>query len=140
MILSEWISFWRPPYCPRTLLLPREGHLEQVLRIVGYLKRHKKLLFLFYSLYITTNEKFFKKYDWLDLYRDAEDAIPPNMPEARVHGVVVTCFVDANHRGNLKDQKNQTGVLIFVNKAPIHWYSKSQTTVEASTFVAKSVQ
>ena len=51
--------------------------------------------------------------------------------------VVVTCFVDANHVGNLEDQKIQTGVLIFINKAPIHWYSKSQTTVEASTFGAK---
>ena len=59
------------------------------------------------------------------------------MLEARVHGVVVTCFVDANHRGNLKDRKNQTGVLIFVNKSPIHWYSKSHTMVEASTFGAQ---
>ena len=56
------------------------------------------------------------------------------MPEARGHGVIVTCFVDANHGGNLKDRKSQTGVLIFFNMAPIHWYSKSQTTVEASTF------
>ena len=59
------------------------------------------------------------------------------MPEARGHGVIVTCFVDANHGGNLKDRKSQTGVLVFINKAPIHWYSKSQTTVEASTFGAE---
>ena len=45
--------------------------------------------------------------------------------------------MSANHGGNLKYRKSQTGVLIFVNKAPIHWYSKSQTTVEASTFGAK---
>ena len=56
------------------------------------------------------------------------------MPETRVHNVVVTCFVDANHGRNLKDRKIQTGVLIFVNKSSIHWYSKSQTNVEASTF------
>ena len=56
------------------------------------------------------------------------------MPEARGHGVVVTCFVDANHGGNLKDWKSQTGVIIFINKAPIHCYSKSQTTAEASAF------
>ena len=79
---------------------------------------------LFDSGYPTTNEKLFKKYDCFDLYRDAEDAIPPNMPEARVHGVVVTCVVYDNHGGNLKDGKIQTVVLIFNNKAPIHWYSK----------------
>ena len=27
-----------------------------------------------------------------------------------------------------------TGVLIFVNRAPILWYSKRQNTVESSTF------
>ena len=37
----------------------------------------------------------------------------------------------------MKDRKIQTGDLIFINKAPIHWYSKSQTTVEASKFGAK---
>ena len=56
------------------------------------------------------------------------------MPEARVHGFIDTFFVDANHVGNLKDWKSQTGVLIFINKSPIRWYSKSQTTEEASTF------
>ena len=59
------------------------------------------------------------------------------MPEARGRGVIVTCFVDANHGGNLKDQKSQTGVLIFINKAPLRWYSKSQNTVEATTFGAE---
>ena len=59
------------------------------------------------------------------------------MPEARGHGVVVTCFVDNNHGGNLKYRKIQTGILIFINKAPIHWHNKSHTTVEASTFGAE---
>ena len=37
----------------------------------------------------------------------------------------------------MKDRKSQTGVLIFINKAPMRRYSKSQTTVEVSTFVAE---
>ena len=111
------------------LALPCEGHLEQVLHIVGYLKRRKKLRFLFDSGYPTTNKKLFKNYDWFDFYRDAEKSIPANIFESRGFGVVVTFFVDANHRGNLKDWKSHTGVIIFINKAPIHWYSKSQTRV-----------
>ena len=63
--------------------------------------------------------------------------IPPNMHEARGYGVVVTYFLDDNHGGNLKDQKIHTGVLIFNNKASIHLYSNSQTTVESITFGAK---
>jgi len=30
--------------------------------------------------------------------------------------------------------QSQTGIVIFVNKAPIIWYSKWQNTVESSTF------
>ena len=58
---------------------------------------------LFDSGYPTTNERLFKKYDLFNFYQDAEEAIPPNTPEARGHGVVVTCFVNSNHGGNLKD-------------------------------------
>ena len=40
------------------LALPCEGHLEQVLHIVGYLKRRMKLRLLFDSRYPTTDEIF----------------------------------------------------------------------------------
>ena len=33
-----------------------------------------------------------------------------------------------------KNRRSHTGVLIFVNRAPILWFSKRQTTVETSTF------
>ena len=119
------------------LALPREGHLEQVLHIMGYLKKHKKLRLMFDSSHPTVSEKWFQKYDWFDFYRNAREAIPPNMPEQRGNSVIVTCFVDANHAGDQSDRKSQTGVLIFINRSPIHWYSKTQNTVEASTFGAE---
>ena len=46
-------------------------------------------------------------------------------------------LVDANLAGDSKSRRSQTGVLIFINKAPIHWYSKRQPSVEASTFGAE---
>ena len=119
------------------LALPREGHLEQALHIVGYIKSHKKLRLMFDPAYPKVKEKWFQTYDWHDFYRDAEENIPPNMPEARGLDVTITAFVDANHAGDKSDRKSQTGVLIFVNKAPIHWYSKKQNTVESSTFGAE---
>ena len=119
------------------LAMPREGHLEQVLHIVGYLKSHKKMRLLFDGGYPKIKEKWFQEYDWFDFYRDAKEAIPPNMPEARGRDVIITCFVDANHAGNQKDRRSQTGILIFVNRAPVHWYSKRQSTVEVSTFGAE---
>ena len=59
------------------LALPREGHLEQVLHIVGYIKSHKKIRILFDSAYPKVKESWFKEYDWFDFYRDAKEPIPP---------------------------------------------------------------
>ena len=56
------------------------------------------------------------------------------MPESRGHGVSISMFVDADLAGDKSTRRIQTGVLIFINKVPIHWYIKRQTTVEASTF------
>jgi hypothetical protein len=42
--------------------------------------------------------------------------------------------VDANLAGNVVNRRSQTGILVFVNKAPILWHSKRENTVEASTF------
>lgn len=119
------------------LAMPREGHLEQVLHIMGYLKCHKKLRLMFDSSCPKVDERWFTTYDWEEFYRDAEEAIPSNMPEPRGREVIISCFVDANHAGDVVDRRSQTGVLIFVNRAPIHWYSKRQATVEVSTFGAE---
>jgi hypothetical protein len=121
----------------RYLALPREGHLEQALHIVGYIKCHRKLCLQFDCSYPSVNKSWFKQYNWFDFYRDAKEAIPPNMTEERGHSVITSCFVDANHAGNTKDRRSQTGILLFINKAPIQWYSKRQTTVESSTFGAE---
>jgi hypothetical protein len=36
-------------------------------------------------------------------------------------------------------RRSQTGILIFINQAPIIWYSKKQNTVETSTFGSEFV-
>ena len=115
------------------LALPREGHLEQVLHIFGFLKDNKKLRIMFDCSQPEMDEKWFKEYEWIDYYRYAEEKVPANMPEARGLSVTLSMFVDASHAGNKKNRRSQTGILIFMNKAPIHWYSKRQATVETST-------
>ena len=49
----------------------------------------------------------------------------------------VSVFVDASHRSNKVDRRSQTGILIFINRAPILWHSKRQPSVESSTFGAE---
>ena len=48
--------------------------------------------------------------------------------------VATHCFVDLDHAANTVTRRSQTGLLIFVNRAPVTWFSKRQNTVETSTF------
>ena len=48
-----------------------------------------------------------------------------------------SAFVNADLAGDKSNRRSQTGVPIFCNKAHIHWYSKRQPSVEASTFGAE---
>ena len=85
------------------------------------------------------DESRFVKCDWHDFYRGAKEPIPGDMPEARGNVVSTHCFVDADHAGNHVTRRSQTGILLFVNRAPVVWYSKRQNTVETSTFGSKFV-
>jgi hypothetical protein len=53
--------------------------------------------------------------------------------------VSITCFVDASHAANKKTRRSHTGYIIFLNRAPVLWYSKRQETVEASTFSSEFI-
>ena len=56
------------------------------------------------------------------------------MPSPRGNPVSLFVFVDADHGGNKVNRRSQSGILIFMNRAPIVWYSKRQPSVETSTF------
>jgi len=114
--------------------LPREGHLEAMYHIFSYLKGHENSRVVFDPSYPTIDDRRFQIFDWVDFYPDACDELPPGMPESRGLPVEISCFVDADHAGNLLTRRSQSGILIFLNKSPITWYSKQQNTVESSTF------
>ena len=118
----------------RYLVSAREGHLEQVFHIFAYLKSHSKSTMVFDDTYPTFQGTRFMKCDWSEFYPDATEAIPENLPSSRGKEVTMSCFVDADHAGCRETRRSHSGVLIFVNRAPILWYSKRQNTVEASTY------
>jgi hypothetical protein len=113
---------------------PRMGHLDQVFHIFGYLKRNKRATLVFDESYVNWDESSFERHDWTDFYRDASEKLPPNAPPPRGHPVQINCFVDSDHAGNKVTRRSHTGILIFLNRSPIVWYSKAQNTVETSTF------
>jgi len=72
--------------------------------------------------------------EWKEFYPWAKDEIPADMPKALGVAVKITMFVDASHASNLVTRQSRTGVLLFVNRAPIIWYSKKQNSVQTSSF------
>jgi hypothetical protein len=120
---------------------PREGHLELVLHIFAFLRKHPKITWYMsperphidYDDFRTNKEDFF------EIYRDAEEFLPHLTPMPRGRHVTTTAFVDALHAANKVTRRSHTGNVVFINRAPIVWYSKRQHTVETSTFLAEFI-
>ena len=51
----------------------------------------------------------------------------------------LTSFVDANLMHDVITGRSVTGVLHFLNKTPIDWYTKKQSTVETATYGSEFV-
>jgi hypothetical protein len=119
---------------PRYLVSARQGHLEQLFHIVAYSKHHPRSTMVFDDTIPVFRGERFVKCDWSEFYPDASEAIPENMLQPRGNEVVMSCFVDADHAGCRETRRSHSGIIIFVNRAPIRWFSKRQNTVEASTY------
>ena len=119
--------------------LPRRGHLEALYHIFAYLKKHENgARIVFDPLTPNIDERVFNPdADWRDFYGDISEELPPNMPEPKGKSVIISCFVDANHAGNMITRRSHTGIIIYVQNAPIIWFC--QNTVESSSFGSEFV-
>ena len=102
--------------------------------IFAYMKHHTRSKMVFDDTEPVFDESSFTVCEWSEFYPDAAEAIPHDAPMECGNSVVTSCFVDADHAGCKVMRRLHTGVILFVNKAPILWYSKRQNTVETSTF------
>ena len=124
------------------LAAPRYGHLLQACNIIKYVGKYNN------SNVILDPTKWDVRWEGEDgeihpktlarsmseLYPDARIEIPPNAPKPLGESVIISMFVDADHAGNRVTRRSHTGIVIYINSAPIIWYSKRQNTVESSTF------
>ena len=125
---------------------PRKGQLDALYRIFWYLKcclKAGKIARIAFdpkkpqhdeALWIQSLDT-----DWADFYPDAEEPLPPRMPEPLGNSVKVTTYVDADHAGNVVTRRSHTGILIYCNNTLIVWFSKRQNTVESSSFGSEFV-
>jgi hypothetical protein len=121
------------------LALPRTGHLEAVFGIFAYLKVRHNSRVVFDPTYPEIDMNRFETVDWKTFYGDVKEAILPNALKPRGKPLDMRMFVDADHAGDKITRRSRTGFFVFLNSAPIIWYSKRQTTVETSVFGSEFV-
>ena len=114
--------------------MPREGHLQQVYHIFGYLKAHHNARIMMDPSYPDILIEDFKDEDWGKFYKVEKEPVPSNSPKPIGMEFVIRAFVDADHAGDVVSRRSRTGFIVMVNGAPIYWLSKKQPGVETSTF------
>jgi hypothetical protein len=80
------------------------------------------------------------KHKWdASVYGDVEEELPYKAPPPLGKQVILTHYVDANLYHSVLTRRSVTGVLHFLNQAPIDLYSKKQATVESATYGSEFV-
>ena len=124
------------------LALPRKGHLEEVLHIFAYLKKHSNAEMVFDPTRCDFDRSLFPKEDWMYSSYGCEEPVeqlPPDMPKSLGESFTMRVYVDADHAGDQLTRRSRTGFVVFLNNAPIYWMSKKQTSCETSTFGSEFV-
>ena len=118
---------------------PRIGHLDRCKRIYGYLHKMRHA-----TICVRTDEPDFSAlpvltFDWAQsVYGNVKELVPTDCPKALGKHVTLSHYVDANLYHDMLTGWSVTGIIHFVNKCPIDWYSKKQGTVETATFGSES--
>ena len=121
------------------MALPREGHFDAALHVLGYLKRKANARMVFDPTYPDIDQDQFTTYDWTRFYGDVKEAIPDNAPSPLGKPVDLRMMVDADFANDKVRRRSRTGFFIFMNSALVMWLSKRQATVETSVFGAEFV-
>ena len=119
---------------------PREGHLNRIKRVIGYLSKMRNALIRVRTQVPDYSSLGEGRHNWeRSIYAGATEIIPADVPEPLGKPVVCTSYVDANLYHDMLTGRSVTGVLHFFNQTPVDWFSKKQSTVETATYGSEFV-
>ena len=121
------------------LAYPREGHLETALHVMVYLRFKHKTRLIFDQTYPDIDLTAFPQYEWMEIYSNVEEAIPPDMPPLLDKDLDLSMMVDSDHAGDKATRHSYTSFLIYCSLAPSIWPSKKEATIKTSVFGAEFV-
>ena len=119
------------------LALPREGHLAQLFHMFAYLKKYHNTEMVYDPSDPVVEEADFAVQDWTASefgHVQGKEILPGNAPTPRGMGFIMRAKVDADHASNTVTRRSRTGFIVYLNCAPIYWFSKKQSSVESSSF------
>jgi hypothetical protein len=122
----------------RFRVAPRQGHLERLKRLVGYLRKRPHGAIRFRTN-IPNHEAVFgqeaARYDWMEsIYGCPHEDVDPLAPTPKGKIVQTTSFADANLMHDVVTGRSASGVLELLNQTPIDWKSSRQPQVETATY------
>ena len=119
---------------------PRKGHLDRVRRIVGYLAKMKHATIRFRVGRPDMSAFKREEYGWeRSVYGNVEEVIPSDAPPPKGNLIEMISFVDANLMHDVTTGRSVTGIIHMLNRTPIDYYSKKQTTIETATYGSEFV-
>ena len=122
------------------LACPRDhGHLEAIYRVYAYLHNKHNSPMVFDPTYPVIEMSSFKECDSREFYGNVKESTLPNMPEPRGKEIEIRLYVDSDHAADRLVRRSRTTFFVFLNSAPLVWFSKRQPTVETSVFGAEFV-
>ena len=121
---------------------PREGHMNRVLRVFGYLKKQKNRRIIIDSrdpIYVGGEDALLQDFTTLlhEFYPEAAEEIDKKVPTPLMKEMEITAFVDSDHAHDKLTRRSITGILILVGRTPALIYSKRQGAIETSTYGAE---
>ena len=138
--LGRWDIYYATQTMARYSQAPREGHMQAMQRIYGYLAHFSKRQVVYDTRMPKHQDEKVTKYDgWKEMYPDATEEMPPGMPIPKGNSVRISAYFDADHAGCLQTRRSTSGMIMFLNGTPVKWYSKRQSTVESSTYGSEIV-
>jgi hypothetical protein len=115
--------------------------MQALIRVFGYLRRWSKGQILVDIHGAPAREEIgvTKGQNWAEMYPDAVEDVPTDMPIPKGSLVEISTYVDADHARDQVTRRSVTGVLLLINNTPLQWLSRKQPTVETSTYGSEMV-
>ena len=91
------------------MVMPREGHVEQLFHILAYLRIQQNISMVFDPKEPDIDDSQFVRENWLDsAYSEFKEELPTNALQPKGIGFTMRVFIDSDHAGELTTQQSQT--------------------------------